>query len=34
LAITTKRAFIASPRLVETIQRAFASSQRSSVTVV
>ena len=33
-AITTNRARIASPRLVETIQRAASSSQRSSVTRV
>ena len=32
--ITTKRAFMRSPRLVETIQRAASSSQRSSVTSV
>ena len=33
-AMHTKRARIASPRLVETIQRASASSQRRSVTSV
>ena len=34
VAMTTKRARMASPRSVETIQRAAASSQRSSVTLV
>ncbi len=34
LAITTKRARIASPRLVDTIHRAAPSSQRISVTSV